>query len=40
MAQAYSTEFKEEACKRVQSGMPTKPAARNPGVNVNLNVPL
>lgn len=32
MAQTYSIEFKEEACKRVQSGVPV---ARELGVSVN-----
>lgn len=35
MAQTYSIEFKEEACKRVQSGVPAAQAAREPRVNVN-----
>ena len=35
MAQTYSIEFKEEACKRVQSGVPAAQVAREPGVNVN-----
>jgi len=35
MAQTYSIEFKEEACKRVQSGMPAAQVARELGVNVN-----
>ena len=28
MAQTYSIEFKEEACKRVQSGVPAAKVAR------------
>ena len=28
MAQTYSTEFKKEACKRVQSGVPAAQVAR------------
>ena len=28
MAQSYSIEFKEEACKRVQSGVPAAQLAR------------
>ena len=35
MAQTYSIEFKEEACKRVQSGVPAAQVARELGVNVN-----
>ena len=35
MAQTYSIEFKEEACKRVQSGVPAAKVARELGVNVN-----
>ena len=35
MAQTYSIEFKEKACKRVQSGVPAAQVAREPGVNVN-----
>ena len=35
MAQTYSIEFKEEACKRVQSGIPAAQAARELGINVN-----
>ena len=35
MAQTYSIEFKEEACKRVQSGVPAAHVARELGVNVN-----
>ena len=35
MAQTYSTEFKKEACKRVQSGVPAAQVARELGVNVN-----
>ena len=35
MAQTYSIEFKEEACKRVQSGVPAARVARELGVNVN-----
>ncbi len=34
MAQTYSIEFKEEACKRVQSGVPAAQVARELGVNV------
>ncbi len=32
MAQTYSIEFKEEACKRVQSGVPAAQAARELGI--------
>ena len=35
MAQTYSIEFKEEACKRVQSGVPAAQVARELGINVN-----
>ncbi len=35
MAQAYSIEFKEEACKRVQSGVSAAQVARELGINVN-----
>ncbi len=35
MAQTYSIEFKEEACERVQSGVPVAQVARELGVNVN-----
>lgn len=35
MAQTYSIEFKEEACKRVQSGIPAAQVARELGINVN-----
>ena len=35
MAQTNSIEFKEEACKRVQSGVPAAQVARELGVNVN-----
>jgi len=35
MAQTYSTEFKKEACKRVQSGVPAAQVARELGINVN-----
>lgn len=35
MAQMYSIEFKEEACKRVRSGVPATQVARELGVNVN-----
>ena len=35
MAQMYSIEFKEEACKRVQSGIPAAQVARELGINVN-----
>ena len=35
MAQSYSIEFKEEACKRVQSGVPAAQVARELGINVN-----
>ncbi len=35
MAQTYSIDFKEEACKRVQSGMPAAQVARELWVNVN-----
>ncbi len=35
MAQTYSIEFKEEACKRVRSGVPAAQVARELGVNVN-----
>ena len=35
MAQTYSIEFREEACKRVQSGVPAAQAARGPGINAN-----
>lgn len=35
MAQAYSIEFKEGACKRVQSSVPAAQAARELGINVN-----
>lgn len=34
-AQTYNIEFKEEACKRVQSGVPAAQVARELGVNVN-----
>ena len=35
MAQTYSIEFKEEACKRVQSGVLAAQVARELGINVN-----
>ena len=35
MAQTYSSEFKKEACKRVQSGIPVAQVARELGINVN-----
>lgn len=35
MAQTYSIEFKEEACKRVQSGIPVAQVARELGIHVN-----
>ena len=35
MAQIYSIEFKEEACKRVQSGVSAAQVARELGINVN-----
>ena len=35
MAQTYSTEFKKEACKRVQSGVSAAQVARELGINVN-----
>lgn len=35
MAQTYSIEFKEEACKRVLSGIPAAQVARELGINVN-----
>lgn len=35
MAQTYSIEFKEEACKRVQSGIPAVQVAMELGINVN-----
>lgn len=35
MAQTYSIEFKEEACKRVQQGIPAAQVARELGINVN-----
>lgn len=35
MAQTYSTESKEEACKRVQSVIPAAQVAREFGINVN-----
>ena len=35
MAQTYSIDFKEEACKRVPSGVPAAQVARELGVNVN-----
>ena len=35
MAQTYSIEFKEEECKRVQSGVPAAQVARELGINVN-----
>ena len=35
MAQTYSIEFKEDACKRVQSGVPAAQVARDLGFNVN-----
>lgn len=35
MAQTYSSEFKEEACKRVQTGVPAAQVARELGINVN-----
>ena len=35
MAQTYSIEFKEEACKRVQSSVPAAQVARELGINVN-----
>lgn len=35
MAQTYHIEFKEGACKRVQSGIPAAQAARKLGINVN-----
>lgn len=35
MAQTYSIEFKEEACKRVQSEVPAAQVARELGINVN-----
>lgn len=35
MAQTYSIEFKEEACKRVRSGIPVAQVARELGVNIN-----
>ena len=36
MAQTYSIEFREEACKRVQPGAPAAQVAREPGINVNI----
>ena len=35
MAQTYSIEFKEETCKRVQSGIPAVQVAMELGINVN-----
>jgi len=35
MAQTYSIEFKEEACKQVQSGVSAAQVARELGINVN-----
>ncbi|MCX4269703.1 MAG: transposase [Lachnospiraceae bacterium] len=35
MIQTYRIEFKEEACKRVQSGIPAAQAAGELGVNGN-----
>jgi len=35
MTQKYSIEFKEEACKRVLTGIPAAQVARELGINVN-----
>ena len=35
MVQTYSIEFKEEVCKRVQSGIPAAQVARELCINVN-----
>lgn len=35
MAQTYSNEFKEQACKKVQSGVSAAQVARELGINVN-----
>ncbi len=35
MAQTYSIEFREEACKRVQSEIPATQVARKLRINVN-----
>ena len=44
MAQSYSIEFKEEACKRVQSGVPATQVARELGCQckylVYMDVPV
>ena len=35
MAQTYSIEFKEEACKRVQSGISGCTGSKGTGINAN-----